>query len=145
MSNTYDGKVEGVKEASLLDIVYQLGFDVQVRYTTRLAVPDTTEPLFTQDKAYGKTAKQFVNDWLLHHPWFSVEVVERKNGVALAVVRGGDECLNQLLIDEGYQMFDATKRSSKVSIYDREDVEVNPVVSVDWDDAEIGERRRKYL
>lgn len=131
----HTARIINVRDASTFDIEYDLGFDVKVTCLTHLLDPDTNERMYTRDKAYGERfAKQFVRDWLFAYPTVSVEVVERRNGTAYAYLYGGDEQLNQLLVDKGYRLDDPSKRPSKVSLYEREDIEPQGLYPLEYDE-----------
>lgn len=121
---TFDGRIATVRDATTLDIEYDLGFDIKVTYTTRLLHPETNDVFYTRDKSYGKNpqAKQFVREWVLGHPYVSVSVSDRRNGVVFGYVVGGEDSLNQAIIDGGYELVEPDKRDAKVSIYQREDL-----------------------
>lgn len=138
---TFDGRIAAIRDASLFDIEFDLGFDVKVVYTTRLIDPSTGEPLLTRDKAYGQTsAKQFVREWVMRYPTVAIDISDRHNGLAYGYVRAGDEVLNETLIAEGYQLSEASKREAKVSLYQPEDIIVPKLIEVDYESMTTEER-----
>lgn len=130
----FDGRIVAVRDATTFDIEYDLGFDVKVTYTTRLLHHETNEAFYARDKAYGITsAKQFVREWVVSNPCVSVDVVERRNGVAYGLVNGGQGSLSQALIDGGYLLDEPDKRDAKVSIYQREDLPPQGLVEFEYE------------
>lgn len=146
MNRTFEGRIAVIRDATLFDIDYDLGFDVKVTATSRLVHPDTHETLYARDKSYGKSARDFVREWLGRNPFVTVNVIERTNGIAKVVLNHGDTSLNQCLLDEGYIMPEEDKSSSKVSIYDREDIVVPNIVLPDFSKSTVIDTRgRRYL
>lgn len=130
---TFDGRIATVRDATTLDIEYDLGFDIKVTYTTRLLHPETNDVFYTRDKAYGQTsARQYVREWVLSHPYVSVSVEDRRNGMVFGYVMGGEDSLNQALIDDGYLLDEPDKRAAKVSIYQREDIPLPTLVDFEY-------------
>lgn len=130
----YRGNIVTLRDASLFDIEYDLGFGVFVRRQSRLIHPHTGEALYTRNKQYGSHAREYVRKWLYLNPVATVDVVSYDGPAVLVYIVDGDTTLNQRLVDDGYAIEETSKRDVRVASHD-EPVEPAPLLMYEGENA----------
>jgi len=110
----YGAKALKVVDGDTLDLMVDLGFDVQHKIRVRLYGVNTPESRTkdASEKALGLKAKKFTEDWLTNHEWVYVNTIPDKNdkyGRILARIFSSENvsdpstaCLNIDIIQSGF-------------------------------------------
>jgi micrococcal nuclease len=100
-------KVERVVDGDTVDVIFDLGFEVFRRERVRLQGVDTPESVTKdlKEKKLGLETKAFVGEWLKKQKRLVAQTSKDegdKFGRFLARIRGDTECLNEILIRDGW-------------------------------------------
>lgn len=99
-------EVVKVVDGDTLDVVIDVGFNMMRRERVRINRIDTPESKTTDEfeKKLGLDAKQYVSDWVKKQKQIRIKTVkDDKYGRILGEIYGDhDECINDLLIENGY-------------------------------------------
>ena len=106
----YRAKVDRVIDGDTIDVVFDLGFDIQYKSRVRFVGINTPESRTRdlEEKALGLAAKDFVGRWLVEHAGNSpiIETSLDKKGkfgrVLGRILNEEGICLNDLLVQEGH-------------------------------------------
>lgn len=110
MTPTYEYKIVGVPkviDGDTLDVVFDIGFNIQTRERCRLYGIDAPESRTTdlKEKVYGITAKQFVEEWMKRQTvLWGRTTKDDKYGRMLVEVYSSSlaTSLNTMLVLDGY-------------------------------------------
>ena len=100
-------KVERVVDGDTLDVLFDLGFEVFRRERVRLQGVDSPESATRdlREKTLGLATKAFVGEWLKKQKRLVAQTSKDegdKFGRFLARIRGDSECLNEILVRDGW-------------------------------------------
>lgn len=100
-------KVERVVDGDTIDVLFDLGFEVFRRERVRLQGVDTPESVTKnlKEKKLGLETKTFVSEWCGKQKRLIAQTSKDegdKFGRFLARIRGDTECLNEILVRDGW-------------------------------------------
>ena len=100
-------KVERVVDGDTVDVIVDLGFEIFRRERIRLQGVDTPESATRdlREKTLGLATKAFVSEWCGKQKRLVAQTVKDENekyGRFLARIHGDTECLNEILVRDGW-------------------------------------------